>query len=101
MTILHLHRLLQKQNKDVATKLGVATVAMVTIPIAAFYISFYFIFSNRQDPSIWSGAVAILAVNVVIFGYVYSAFSEKEETTTTSPGDALGPRVGHFKRRTD
>jgi len=100
LIINNLHRLLQKQNKDVATKLGIATIAMVTLPLAAFYVSFYFIFSNKQDPSIWSGAVAIVAVNIVIFGYVYSAFSEKDETTP-SPGDAQGPRVGTFKRRTD
>ena len=73
---------------------------MVTLPIVTFYISFYFIFSKRADPAIWSGAMAVLAVNLVIFGYVYSAFSEKEETTP-SPGDVLGPRVGHFKQRTD
>jgi len=95
-----INRLLQKQNKDVAKKLGFATVAMVTIPITAFYVSFYFIFHKRQNPEVWSGAVAIVAVNLVIFGYVYSAFTEKIEIPP-SPGDAQGPRVGTFKRRTD
>ena len=45
--------------------------------------------------------MAILAANIVVAGYVISAFSEKDDETTTSRGDADGPRTGIYKLRTD
>ena len=47
----------------------------------------------------WAGFAAVGMVNVIVAGYVYSAFSEEDDTI--SDGDADGPRVGAFKRRTD
>ena len=43
------------------------------------------------------------AANVVVFGYVYSAFSEEDDDLVPmkKDNDASGPRVGAFKQRTD
>jgi len=45
--------------------------------------------------------MAILAANIVVAGYVISAFSEKDDETTTSHADADGPRTGIYKLRTN
>lgn len=53
----------------------------------------------------WSGGLAVIFANVVIAGYVVSAFSEEDDIDTQrrgfEDGDADGPRVGAFKERTD
>jgi hypothetical protein len=95
------HRLFQQQNKDVAIKLGTATVLMFTFPIAVFYICFHHVFNNNEFPENWSGGMAVLAANIVVAGYVISAFSEEDDEPTTSRGDSSGPRSGIYKERTD
>mmetsp|Transcript_9390 Transcript_9390/g.12615 ORF Transcript_9390/g.12615 Transcript_9390/m.12615 type:complete len:99 (+) Transcript_9390:51-347(+) len=93
--------LFEPQNKEVAQKLGIATALMFTVPITVFYFCLTFVFHEKEDPEMWAGLTAVVTVNLVIAGYVYSAFSEEDEFTTTSEGDAAGPRVGAFKQRTD
>ena len=99
--------LLQEQNREVAKKLGTATLLMFTLPIIAFYIGLYYIFPNKEEPLMWSGGLAVFFTNIVIFGYVWSAFSEedpvdeKEQRLSGGDGDIAGPRVGAFKQRTD
>mmetsp|Transcript_24349 Transcript_24349/g.51007 ORF Transcript_24349/g.51007 Transcript_24349/m.51007 type:complete len:116 (-) Transcript_24349:334-681(-) len=106
--------LLQEQNRQVAKKLGTATLAMATLPILSFYLSLYYVFPHKEDPLMWSGGVAVLFANIVIAGYVVSAFSEEDDDClderqmrmqqqgmAKGDGDLAGPRVGAFKQRTD
>lgn len=104
--------LLQEQNREVAKKLGTATLLMFTLPIISFYVGLYFLFPHKEEPLMWSGGLAVLFTNVVIAGYVVSAFSEEDEPDELQQrgcggphggrdGDEAGPRVGAFKQRTD
>lgn len=92
--------LFQEQNRQTADKLGKATLLMFTLPLFAFFVCSNYVFSDKEEPMMWGGFAAVFMVNVIIAGYVYSAFSE-EDDTDTSDGDEDGPRVGAFKRRTD
>ena len=53
----------------------------------------------------WSGGLAVFFTNVIIVGYVISAFSEEVEDDESEQrlgdGDASGPRTGSRKQRTD
>lgn len=103
--------LLQEQNREVARKLGTATLLMFTLPIISFYIGLYYIFPNKDEPTMWSGGLAVFFTNVVVAGYVISAFSEEDPVDEqqqrlsggqpVGDGDVAGPRVGAFKQRTD
>ena len=85
-----------------ARKLGIATALMFTLPFIVFYICLSFVFTDKEEPAAWSGGMAVVTANVVVAGYVISAFSEEDDMDKTpSEGDADGPRVGAFKTRTD
>ena len=101
------HSLLQEQNRSVAKKLGTATLLMFTLPIIAFYVGLYCFFTDKDEPILWSGGLAVVVTNLVIAGYVVSAFREEDESDGlrgsggNGDGDEAGPRVGAFKQRTD
>ena len=106
------HSLLQDQNREVAKKLGTATLLMFTLPIISFYVGLYYLFPNKEEPLMWSGGLAVIFTNIVIAGYVVSAFSEDDDDFNDEPkrvgglmqqgdGDLAGPRVGAFKQRID
>ena len=88
-----------------ARKLGTATLLMFTLPIISFYVGLHFIFRHKEDPLMWSGGLAVFFTNVIIVGYVISAFSEEVEDDESEQrlgdGDASGPRTGSRKQRTD
>jgi len=98
-----MYRLQQEQNRAVARKLYIATGIMFTFPFIVYFFCFYFVFQNKMYPESCSGGAAIAAANLVVFGYVYSAFTEEDddEDDKRNKNDALYPRVGAFKQRTD
>lgn len=62
-------------NREVVLKLVRWTVVMFTAPFIA-----YFGCTNFLDASpVWAGIAAIVVVQVVIFGYVFVAFTEDLE----------------------
>ena len=75
---------------------------MMTVPILVFYICLNYLCAHKEQPLAWSGFAAVGAANVVIFGYVYSAFSEPDDDFyPNNDNDESGPRVGAFKESTD
>lgn len=78
---------------------------MFTLPFIVYYFCFHFIFHEKRETAAWSGGAAVVTANLVIAGYVISAFSEEDEFDNqiedSNNGDEGGPRVGAFKRRTD
>jgi hypothetical protein len=100
-----LRRLLQEQNCEVAQKLGTVTLAMFTLHILAFYLGIY-LFVTKSDPTMYAGGLVVLVANLVIAGYVVSAFGEEEPELTEEEkrigdNDASGPWDGAFKQQTD
>ena len=87
--------LLQEQNKETGRKLFIATALMFILPVLTFYVCFYGVFQERAQPENWAGAVAVLVTNMIVGGYVWSAFHEPEEETRSS----MEPKTG--KVRTD
>jgi len=75
---------------------------MFTIPILTFYAAHY-IFRETEQPDIYAGVAAVVAVNLVIAGYCVKAFREdrQPDDDDNNNDDAAGPRVGVFKQRTD
>jgi hypothetical protein len=68
-------RLLHPQNKKVGQELGIATGLKFTLPFMAFYVAFW-VFSGRESPENWVGAVTIVMTNLVVGGYCYVAYME-------------------------
>jgi hypothetical protein len=96
--------LMQEQNRDVARKLGIATGAMFTFPLIVYFACFHFVFAHKDFPEAWAGIMAVIAANVVIAAYVWSAFSEPDDDFDggkKDDNDAAAPRVGVHKLRTD
>jgi VMA21-like domain len=101
------HSLLDPQNREVGKKLGLATAAMFTVPLAAFYGTSYFLLQRQQQqqqPALDNGAggsssastpserqrysqvadnyaaaAAIFAVNVIIAVYCLLAYYEDRD----------------------
>lgn len=99
-----------EQNKQVASKLYKATLAMFTLPILCYYgCQSILSFENESDSFMYSGFAAVVMVNLVIFAYVWSAFHEEDENgedlqdenKRMFDNDENTPRVGAFKQRTD
>jgi VMA21-like domain len=86
---------LHPQNKEIGQKLGLATGLMFTMPFVAFYIAMQ-VFSHKQSPENWAGAVAIVMTNIIVGGYCYLAFIEDRDDN-----DRDGPQKGSFKQRVD
>jgi hypothetical protein len=72
---------------------------MFTIPFLAFYVG-TIVFQDKQHPDNWAGGCAIVATNIIIGCYCYSAFMEEEDEEPRYD-DQDGPKTGAFKNRTD
>mmetsp|Transcript_410 Transcript_410/g.985 ORF Transcript_410/g.985 Transcript_410/m.985 type:complete len:96 (+) Transcript_410:266-553(+) len=90
--------LMKEENREVARKLGIATVCMFTLPVIVFFIA-HAIFADKKYPDSWAGGFAIVTVNIIIAAYVYSAFQEDDDDDDEN--DDKYPKVGIYKKRTD
>ena len=100
ISIIQLIRLWHEKNRDTGKKLGLATFLMFTIPFVAFFGGMV-VFADKQHPDNWAGGCAIVATNLIIGGYCYSAFMEVDNDEEPRYDDADGPKTGAFKHRTD
>jgi hypothetical protein len=78
---------------------------MFTLRILVFYLGIY-LFATKSDPTMYAGRLVVLVANLVIAGYVVSAFGDEEpewteEEKRIGDNDASGPRDGAFKQPTD
>lgn len=74
------------QNRVVTLKLIQYSLMMVLIPLGTFYFSYYVFF--KMDPAMlgWSGILAVIATNCVIFAYIKMAFDEDDRYRGTGTG---------------
>lgn len=77
-------RLMSRQSKQimiVLANLFLYSVAMFTLPFAAFF-GVRYITANYTDNqftiNVWSVAAAVVVVNIIIAAYAYKAYYEKE-----------------------
>ncbi len=52
---------------------------MVCLPIAVFYLFYYFVFDMNPEKLGWCGVAAVVAANVVSISYVHMAYYEDKE----------------------
>lgn len=73
---------------------------MFIFPFVAFYAGMVF-FQDKQNPDNWAGGCAIIATNIIVGSYCYSAFMEEDDDDEEDRYDHDGPKTGAFKNRTD
>jgi len=93
--------LFQNQNAGTAKILGITTLAMMFIPVMAFYLTMNTIFAEHEDPTMYAGFAAVLAVNLVLGGYVVFAFSEKDPESEEGKVEERPLTASSSKTRTD
>jgi hypothetical protein len=84
----------------VGQKLGLATLAMVTLPIVTYFVALS-VFQHKSHPDNWAGGAAVLMTNIIVASYCYSAYVEDLDDDTKRDNDRSGPRVGAFKQRVE
>ena len=99
--------LLQPQNRPVAMKLLHYTLLMFTLPFLTFYLTLDHILPliapSLTHKTNYAVAVSVITVNLIIAGYVVSAFNEEdpqEEEEERGIGSNEQPKVGIWKKDT-
>lgn len=96
---------MEPQNRAVGQKLGIATLCMCVLPVVAFFsVSWLVSQNNNTHPDNYGAAAAIVATNLVVAVYVWSAFREEDDGSDDKKKEQQ-PVVGIFrnkpKERTD
>lgn len=85
-------------NREVIHKLVRWTVMMFTAP----FITYFGCTNFLQSGPVWAGIAAIVVVQIVIFGYVFVAFTEDlevdRERDETQPSPAAAKKGGNTKK---
>ena len=74
---------------------------MFFLPVATFYICYWYVFVEKTNPDAWAGGAAVIVANLVLAHYVVTAFAEDDDEVSDKDNDQYGPRTGVFKQRTD
>jgi len=74
---------------------------MFVLPVSVYFLSYYFLFQQKEFPENWAGAAAIITVNLIVGGYSYQALVEDSDAPEQKDNDVSAPRVGIYKQRTD
>ncbi|CAG2180606.1 unnamed protein product [Oppiella nova] len=61
------------------------SIAMVTLPIAAYFVSRHVLelFISGQSANIYSAISAVIVVHIILFGFVYIAYNEDKQLAQT------------------
>ncbi|CAG2114556.1 unnamed protein product [Medioppia subpectinata] len=59
------------------------SIAMVTLPIAAYFLSRPVFETFTQSANIYSAIAAVVVVHIILFGFVYIAYNEDKNLTQT------------------
>ena len=85
-------------NREVIHKLVRWTVMMFTAP----FITYFGCTNILQSGPVWAGIAAIVVVQIVIFGYVFVAFTEDlevdREREGSQPSSAAAKKGGNTKK---
>lgn len=60
------------------------SLAMISLPIIAYFMSKSVLetITNRQSANIYSTIISVIVVHIVLFGFVYCAYSEDKHLST-------------------
>eukprot|EP00741_Cyanophora_paradoxa_P000055 tig00000057_g52.t1 len=89
------------ENKPVIQKLIRFSLAMVTVPVGIFLVSYYAILDSafltvarrtgsQSEKLVWSAVFSVIAVNAIIVMYILSAFAEDVQGAAPAPAAAAG-----------
>lgn len=60
----------------------VYSLAMITLPIFAYFVSYSFYdFLRFEKPSIYSAITAVIVVHIILCAFVYKAYQEDKKIT--------------------
>ncbi len=92
-------------NAIARKKFAIGTLAMITVPISSFFISYIYLFDGVllslpiSSRLYWSGVVSVLAVQLVMTGFIISAMMEDRASSSSEQGGTTEPRRSTFSKR--